>query len=125
MQRVLHLSASYKQLAIYTNMSIYPPLLTLQIINFYFNIVVSEFKKGHESEIYTFSTQFYHKLSKSGFEGVKKWTKKVYTVYLIIINELTFGTLDRLIYSNVNLYLFLYTLDAIGHWWWWTAEKKQ
>ena len=75
------------------NNELYKPYMTdsihifpLQIINFYFNIVVSEFnERQKDSEIYTFNTHFYHKLSKSGFEGVRKWTKKVYLTQLITI----------------------------------------
>lgn len=96
-----------------------------QIINFYFNIIVSEFnKRDRDSEIYTFNTHFYHKLSTSGFEGVKKWTKKVLH-NSILLNLRSPSVLYRLIFLSVSLYLSLYTLDVIGHWWSWTAEMKK
>ena len=65
---------------------------------------MSEFNERHkDSEIYTFNTHFYHKLSKSGFEGVKKWTKKV----------LHNSTKCYLTFSTVQVDIFKYQLVLI------------
>ena len=49
-----------------------------QIINFYFNLIVSECNKMEQhTQVHTFTTHFHPKLYKNGYEGVRKWTKHV------------------------------------------------
>ena len=75
---------------------------------------MSEFnKRQKDSEIYTFSTHFYHKLSKSGFEGVRKWTKKVCTIQYSTKLELTFSTVQVDIFE---CQLVLIPIHSGCHW---------
>ena len=57
------------------------PIL-LQVINFYLNLIV---ERGQSSEsvcrVHAMSSFFYPKLRNAGYSGVRRWTKKVQSVY--------------------------------------------
>ncbi|KRZ38922.1 Sentrin-specific protease 1, partial [Trichinella pseudospiralis] len=49
-----------------------------EVINFYFNLIVERSKKNCSlPSVYVFNTFFCLKLSRSGFDGVKRWTRNV------------------------------------------------
>jgi sentrin-specific protease 1 len=48
------------------------------VINFYFNMIKERsLEKGSARRVHVFNTFFYSKLSKAGYSGVRRWTKKV------------------------------------------------
>lgn len=48
-----------------------------EVINFYMNLIMERGQKDNYPAVYAFSTFFYPKLSKDGYQSVRRWTKKV------------------------------------------------
>lgn len=51
--------------------------VTLQVINFYMNLLVERSKDPNLPSVNTFNTFFYPKLRSSGYSAVRRWTKKM------------------------------------------------
>lgn len=52
-------------------------LFTIQVINFYMNLLMERGKKENYPSVYAFSTFFCHKLLSEGYTAVKRWTRNV------------------------------------------------
>ncbi|KAK8752270.1 hypothetical protein OTU49_017496 [Cherax quadricarinatus] len=50
-----------------------------EVINFYMNLLMERGKNDNYPNVYAFNTFFYPKLMKTGFQTVKRWTKKIDT----------------------------------------------
>ena len=63
----------------------------LKVINFYMNLICSRNEtQQSDLKVYSFATFFFPRLSKDGFRGVQRWTKKVdlfaYNIILVPIH---------------------------------------
>ncbi|XP_073678794.1 sentrin-specific protease 1 [Garra rufa] len=58
-----------------------------EVINFYMNLLVERSKRPNLPSAYTFNTFFFPKLRSSGYNAVRRWTKKVniFSVDIILI----------------------------------------
>lgn len=48
-----------------------------EVINFYMNLIIERAKDPKWPKTHTMNTFFYHKISKDGYNSVRRWTKKV------------------------------------------------
>ncbi|CAE1232962.1 SENP1 [Acanthosepion pharaonis] len=48
-----------------------------EVINFYLSMLMKRSSKGKRPKVHSFNTFFYPKLQSSGYDGVRRWTRKV------------------------------------------------
>ncbi len=107
-----------------------PPFLTLtltaQIINFYFQMIAehSKLQRAHgncvtPAKVHTLSSFVYPKLLQTGYEGVRRWIRKVcnyrFSISSFILSIDTFLSI-RLTFSNRTLSSFPSTWVHTGVW---------
>ncbi|XP_029341282.1 sentrin-specific protease 1-like [Acyrthosiphon pisum] len=80
------------------------------VINDYMNLIVER-----DSSIYAYDTFFYTRLIASGYNGVKKWTKKlnIFSKSKLLINKLGFGHWVLVCVNVPQKQIYYY--DSISH----------
>lgn len=58
--------------------------IILQIINFFFNLIMERSNQQGNVKVHAFNSFFYPKLIKSGYASLKRWTKKVRNMILCV-----------------------------------------